>query len=153
MRTFDFTPVLRPTIGYGTFGRLFNELERASTDSSQPSYDVKKSADDKYEIVIAAPGFGEDDIEITLTQNTLAITAKSEAEDSSENGNVEYLHRGLTNLSLDYRFDLSDNIKVMGAEMDKGLLKISLQKEIPEALKPQTIKIGKPGNLIEGKAA
>jgi molecular chaperone IbpA len=153
MRSFDFSPLLRPTVGYSSFNRLFNELDRAANAPSYPTYDVKKSGDDKYEIVIATPGLGEDDIDITVTQNTLSVTAITEQEESNDNTDVEYLHRGLSNLSLDYRFDLSDNIKVVGADMDKGLLKISLKKEIPEALKPQTIKIGNAKTLIEGKAA
>ncbi len=153
MRTFDFSPLLRPSLGYNSFGRVFNELERASNAVSYPSYDVIKSADDKYEIVIATPGFDENDIDITVTQNALTISAKSESEDSEQDSSVEYLHKGLTSSSLDYRFELSDTIKVAGATMEKGLLKISLRKEIPEALKPQSIKIEKPAALIEGKAA
>ena len=156
MRTFDVSPLLRPTVGFNSFGRLFNELERASNVTTQPTYDVIKSNDDNYEIVIAAPGLDEQDIEITTTQNSLVISEKSADEVVSEDDNISYLHKGLSSAALDYRFDLSDNIKVVGAEMDKGLLKISLQKEIPEALKPRSIQIGKPGKsnkMIEGKAA
>lgn len=153
MRSFDFSPLLRPSVGYNSFGRLFNELERASKAANTPTYDVIKSDDDKYEIVIAAPGFDEQDIDITTTQHSLTISTKSVEEDVSAVSNVEYLHKGLSSSSLNYRFDLSDNIKVVGAEMDKGLLKVSLQKEIPEALKPRNVQIGKPGKLIEDKAA
>lgn len=153
MRTFDFSPLLRPSIGYNSFGRVFNELERASNVARDPSYDVIKSGDDKYEIVIATPGFDENDIDITVTQNALTISAKSESDDVEQDSNVEYLHKGLNSSSLDYRFELSDTIKVVGATMEKGLLKVSLQKEIPEALKPKSIKIEKPAALIEGKAA
>lgn len=153
MRTFDFSPLLRPSLGYNSFGRVFNELERASNVARDPSYDVIKSGDDKYEIVIATPGFDENDIDITVTQNALTISAKSESDDVEQDSNVEYLHKGLTSSSLDYRFELSDTIKVVGATMEKGLLKVSLQKEIPEALKPKSIKIEKPAALIEGKAA
>ncbi len=154
MRTFDFSPLLRPSLGYSSFGRVFNELERASNAAATyPSYDVIKSGDDKYEIVIATPGFDENDIDITVTQNALTISAKSENEEVEQDSDVEYLHKGLTSSSLDYRFELSDTIKVAGATMEKGLLKISLQKEIPEAMKPKSIKIEKPAALIEGKAA
>ena len=153
MRTFDFSPLLRPSLGYNSFGRVFNELERASNTANYPSYDVIKSGDDKYEIVIATPGFDENDIDITVTQNALTISAKTESEDVQQESNLEYLHKGLTSSSLDYRFELSDTIKVAGATMEKGLLKISLQKEIPEALKPKSIKIEKPAALLEGKAA
>jgi len=153
MRTFDFSPLLRPSLGYNSFGRVFDELERASNAVGYPSYDVIKSGDDKYEIVIATPGFDEDDIDITVTQNALTISAKSESEEVEQNDDVEYLHKGLSSSSLDYRFELSDTIKVSGATMEKGLLKISLQKEIPEALKPKSIKIEKPAALLEGKAA
>ncbi|WP_169570077.1 Hsp20 family protein [Sneathiella limimaris] len=149
MRSFDFAPLFRPSAGYGSFSRLFNELERAAAPSSYPSYDVAKFEDDKYEIVIAAPGYAEEDIEITVTQNSLTISGK---DDQQSVEGVEYLHKGLQSSSLDYRFELSETIKVTGATMDKGLLKISLEKEIPEAMKPRSIQINKP-NLIEGKAA
>ena len=118
MRTFDFSPLLRPSLGYNSFGRVFNELERATNTANYPSYDVIKSGDDKYEIVIATPGFDEDDIDITVTQNALTISAKSDSEDTAEDSNVEYLHKGLTSASLDYRFELSDTVKVPEIVLD-----------------------------------
>ncbi|MEP3247255.1 MAG: Hsp20 family protein [Sneathiella sp.] len=148
MRHFDFTPLMRSTIGYDRIGQLFEGLEQGSSNDKFPPYNIVKKDQDNYQISMAVAGFSEDDIDITATQNSLKITGKSaQVEDK-----VEYLHQGIAGRAFTQTFELADTIKVVGASLVNGLLNIELHREIPEALKPRTIEI-KNQDLLEGKAA
>ncbi len=137
MRTFDFTPYRRSAIG---FDRLFDLLEnnRAQADN-YPPFDLERLGDDRYRITIAVAGFKREDIEITAQQNLLLVKANREqsAQDRSQ-----FLHVGIANRSFERRFELADFVRVSGADLADGLLTIDLVREVPEAMKPQTIAIG-----------
>ena len=98
--------------------------------------------------------FSQDELDITVHENTLIVTGKSEKED--ENG--RYLHRGIARRAFERRFSLADHMKVVGATMDNGLLHVDVVREVPEAMKPRQIKIGtvenaQPTKIVEQKAA
>ena len=139
MHNFDFSPLMRSTIGYDRVEQLFDGLERATSGDKYPPYNIVKNDQDSYSIVMAVAGFSEGDIRITATQNSLEISGETEeAQDE-----VEYLHRGIAGRAFNQSFELADTIKVVGAEMENGLLKIALQREIPEEMKPRNISITK----------
>ena len=148
MRTYDFSPLMRSTVGFDRIEQLFRGLERASTENSFPPYNIVKTDADHYRITMAVAGFTEDQVDIVANQNSLKISGKS----ADEKEEVEYLHRGLAARSFVQNFELAETIKVVGASMENGLLHIDLVREIPEELKPRTIEINK-GKLIESKAA
>ena len=156
MRHVDLSPLTRATVG---FDRMMNLLDAASRvdegANSYPPYNIEKTGDDTYRITMAVAGFGEDDLDLTVKQNSLVVKAgKAEREAAKE---VTYLHRGIATRSFERRFDLADHIKVVGAKMENGLLYVDLVREIPEAMKPRSIKIaaGAPSKakVLEGKAA
>jgi molecular chaperone IbpA len=95
--------------------------------------------EDHYQITMAVAGFSEDDIDITTEQSRLLVTGNR--ADEEEQG--EYLHRGIATRSFERRFNLADHVKVVSASLENGLLHIDLERELPEAMKPRTIKIGK----------
>ncbi len=148
MRHFDFTPLMRSTIGFDRIGQLFEGLEQASTADKFPPYNIVKKDQDNYQITMAVAGFSEDDIDITATESALKITGKASQSDEE----TEFLHRGIAGRAFNQSFELADNIKVVGASMKNGLLHIDLHREIPEAHKPRTIEIKKQ-DLLEGQAA
>jgi molecular chaperone IbpA len=90
---------------------------------------------------MAIAGFSEQELNISTEQNRLVITGerKDEAEEAGE-----YLHRGIATRSFEPRFNLADHVKVVSASLENGLLHIDLERELPEAMKPRTIEIGKP---------
>ena len=138
MRGYDFTPYRRSTVG---FDRLFDFLENASRaeQDNYPPFDIEKLGDDSYRITLAVAGFKRDEIEIVAHQNVLTITGRR-AEDRNKDGN--YLHMGIANRAFERRFELADFVRVTGAELADGLLGITLEREIPEAMKPRKIDIG-----------
>lgn len=155
MRTMDLSPLLRATVG---FDRMMDLLDAAThVDEgalSYPPYNIEKTDEDHYRIVMAVAGFAEEDLDVTVKENSLIISGKKER---SEEQSVNYLHRGIATRAFERRFDLADHIKVTGAKLVNGLLYVDLVREIPEAMKPRSIKIesakGPKRQVIEGTAA
>jgi molecular chaperone IbpA len=159
MRNYDLTPLLRATVG---FDRMFNLLDTATRlderAPSYPPYNIEKSGDDNYRIVMAVAGFGEADIEVTAKESSLVVTGKKEKAPEGQSQTAEhYLHRGIATRAFERRFDLADHIRVSGAGLANGLLHIELVRELPEAMKPRSIAIEsvapKAAKVIEDKAA
>ena len=138
MRTnFDFAPYRRSTVG---FDRLFDLLETGMRGDAEgyPPFDIERQGQDSYRITLAVAGFRPDEIEIVAQQNQLTVTGKR-AEDQDEG---QYLHRGIAARPFERRFQLADFVEVRSAGFDNGLLRIDLQRVVPEAMKPRKIEIG-----------
>lgn len=153
MPTFDLSPLFRSTIGFDRMSRLLDAAMRADESApSYPPYNIEVMGEDAYRITMAVAGFGENDISITAQENSLVISgklAKSEEE-------RKFLYRGIAGRAFERRFELADHIKVAGASLQNGLLHVELVREVPEAMKPRSIKIETKGvkpTVIEGKAA
>jgi molecular chaperone IbpA len=136
MATLDFTPMFRSTIGFDGLPSLLSAaLERE--DSGYPPYNIEKLGEDQYRIVMAVAGFGQDDIELVQKSNRLTVRGRVK-----ETGDKAYLYRGIAGRAFSRDFDLADHVEVVEASIEQGLLAIMLKRELPEALKPRTIKIG-----------
>ena len=138
MRTVDFTPFRRTTVG---FDRLFDFLEtaaRSEQGDNYPPFDIEKLADDRYRITLAVAGFRQDEIDITARQNLLVITGRK-AESRAKDAN--FLHVGIATRAFERRFELADFVRVESADLADGLLAIELVREVPDAMKPRKIAI------------
>ncbi|RAU24043.1 heat-shock protein [Paramagnetospirillum kuznetsovii] len=152
MRSFDLSPLFRSTVGFDHLNHLLETAARADEASvSYPPYNIEKHSDDHYRITMAVAGFAESDLTLTAEGSTLTISGKLTRDEAK----VEFLHRGIAGRSFERRFQLADHIKVGGASLVNGLLSVDLVREIPEAMKPRTIKIdaAPDAKLIESKAA
>ncbi|WP_293574631.1 Hsp20 family protein [Phaeobacter sp.] len=147
MRSFDFAPLHRATIG---FDQIADLMDRAlSSDGSQPSYppyNIEKTAADAYRISIAVAGFSEADLGVEVKENALVVTARK----SEDAGERTYLHRGIATRAFERRFTLADHVRVTGASHADGMLHIDLHREVPEALKPRRIEISAGKSLSDG---
>ena len=163
MRNYDLTPLLRATVG---FDRLFNMLDTATRldqrAPSYPPYNIEKTGEDSYRIVMAVAGFGEANLEVTARENSLVVAGKMDkAPEDQGQGQARaaerYLHRGIATRAFERRFDLADHIRVSGARIENGMLHIELLRELPEAMKPRSIAIEtvapKPAKVLEDQAA
>jgi molecular chaperone IbpA len=156
MRSFDFTPLFRSTVGFDRLPSLFDAASRLDETPSYPPYNIEKTGADSYRIVMAVAGFSPDELSIVTQANSLTITGKGQRDESQ----AKYLHRGIAGRAFERRFDVADHIKVTGASLDNGLLSVDLVREVPEAMKPRTIRIdGAAGStgpspaVIDSKAA
>ena len=134
--SYDYAPLSRSSIGFDRVFNLLENAQRARSISDWPPYDIVKTDDDTYRILIAVAGFAQEDLDITFQSNLLTVTGKK--QDVSTDG---YLHRGIAGRPFEHRFELADHVRVNGADLSNGLLSIELVREIPEALKPRKISI------------
>jgi len=141
MRSFDYSPLYRASVG---FDRMMKQLDAASrmddSATSYPPYNIEKTGDDSYRITMAVAGFGEEDMTVTVKENSLSVVGKKDTAEAEADATA-YLHRGIANRTFERRFDLADHIKVVAARLENGLLSIDLVREVPEAMKPRSIKI------------
>ena len=151
MRTYDFSPLWRSTIGFDRLFDLAEAAQRAGEDN-YPPFNIERLADDRYQISLAVAGFSPDEISVTAEQNVVTIEGNK-----AEKAEREFLYRGISTRSFKRQYSLADHVEVKGAAFDNGLLRIELVRQIPEAMKPRRIAIsGAPaGNVqqIEAKAA
>ena len=120
------------------FDRMFDNLMNVPTASTYPPYNIVKNEDDKFTLEIAVAGFSKDEIEIEFKESILKIESKSRPEGDDEK---EYLHKGISNKRFIKSFTLSDDVVVNGADMKDGILKIDMERIIPEEKKPRLIEI------------
>ncbi len=140
MRAFDISPLLRSSIGYENLNRLVEFASRVDGgDSPYPPYNIEKLGDGAYRIAMAVAGFGRDELDLVVQENTLIVTGKAQAE--TEGHEPVFLHRGIAKRAFERRFQLADTIKVTGASYENGLLNIELVREIPEHKKPRKVEI------------
>ena len=153
MRTFDFAPLHRATVG---FDRIADLMDRALTadvaQTTYPPYNIEKTSDDDYRISIAVAGFTDVDLSVEVKEGALFVTARK-GEDATKR---TYLHRGIATRAFERRFHLADHVRVTGASHEDGMLHIELTREVPEALKPRQIEIAHTGavktDVVEAKA-
>ncbi len=143
MRTLDFAPLLRSSIGFENLNRLVDFATRGDADAFPP-YNIEKLSEDGYRISMAVAGFGRDELELTVQDNVLIVVGKTEPR--TEDDARQFLHRGIAKRAFERRFQLADTIKVTAAGYDNGLLNIELTREVPEHKKPRRI-------AIDGQAA
>ena len=135
---------LRPvTIG---FDNVFNQFERMfdhQFDSISvpnfPPYNIVKTGDNKYDVELALAGFNKKDIDVTVEDGILTI--KSIVKDSKEDKEEGVIHKGIAKRYFSKSFTIADDVEVKGAELKDGLLKVSLERIIPESRKAKTISI------------
>jgi len=148
MRTYDFAPLYRATVG---FDRIADMMDRVlSADVAQPTYppyNIEKTDENAYRISIAVAGFSGDELNVEVKDGAVIVSARKSADESEKT----YLHRGIATRAFERRFALADHVKVTGAAHADGMLHIDLVREVPEALKPRRIEIAK-GDTVEVKA-
>lgn len=138
MRTFDFAPLLRSSIGFENINRLVDLATRGEGDA-YPPYNIEKVGEDTYRISMATAGFTREELELTAQDNVLTVTGR--AGDTQDGTERQFLHRGIAKRAFERRFQLADTIRVTGAAYQDGLLNIELVREVPEHKKPRTIAI------------
>ncbi|GJD78973.1 Hsp20 family protein [Methylobacterium gregans] len=138
MRTYDFAPLYRSTVGFDRLFAMLDQAARVEPSMQWPPYDIEKVADDAYRITMAVAGFAQDEIELTQHDTTLLVSGQRKDGDRER----AYLHRGIAARAFRQTFNLADHVKVTGAALEHGLLTVELKREVPEALKPRRIAIG-----------
>ena len=136
---------LRPfTVG---FDDMFNHFDHMvdhlphMTANNYPPYNIVKTGSLTYNIEVALAGYGKKDISVNFEDNILKIESVKSKEEKEVEDNDGILHKGIAKRNFYKSFTISDDIEVKGAELKDGLLKVSLEKIVPDHKKARTINI------------
>ena len=122
------------------FDSIFEDIHRLATVAGKdnyPPYNVIKIDDDHFAIELALAGIDKEALDIQVDQNQLTISTEKVESDEE----LEYLHKGISQRGFSRSFTLADHVIVQGADMVNGVLKISLERQLPDELKPRKIDI------------
>jgi molecular chaperone IbpA len=119
-----------------------------TASAPEAGVDLIKSGDDQYEVVLAVPGYAQDELTLTVEHGVLTVRGEPKAApETAEESERTWLHRGIARGQFERRFSLAEHVQVRDAALKDGLLRIQLVREVPEALKPRTIAINQPTAL------
>ena len=141
MCNYDFSPLYRSFVGLDRMAGLIDAAsQQIDSGTAYPPYNVAQIGEDEYRIELAVAGFSEDTLDIESHQNVLTVKGRKPLADTQDA--PQYLHRGIAERGFERRFQLADHVIVTGADLQNGLLTLSLKRELPDALKPRKIAIG-----------
>ena len=137
---------LRPvTIGFDPifdrFERMFDEDFLNAPSVNYPPYNIVKTGDYTYDIELALAGFNKKDIDVEYNDGVVTVKSIHETKSEEDERNGSVLHRGISKRHFTKSFTIADDVEVRGAELKDGLLKISLERIIPESKKPRSIEV------------
>ena len=124
------------------FDEQWNRLQKLHDDVTKnipnyPPYNIRKNDDNHYTIEIAVAGFGQQDIDIEMADGKLIVRGELKTDDEHN----DFLFKGIANRAFTRSFVLNDEVEVKDAEMINGMLKIFLERLIPEHKQPKKIAV------------
>ena len=146
-KAFSIFNQLRPvTVG---FDNMFDHFERMVDDHNfnemvavkYPPYNIVKTGSLSYDIEVALAGYGKKDVSVNFEDNILKIESVKSKEEKEVEDNDGVLHKGIAKRNFMKHFTIADDMEVKGAELKDGLLKVSLEKIVPDHKKARTINI------------
>jgi len=139
LTTMDLNPFYRNSVGIDRlFDRLMHQVDTASS-TNYPPYNILKTGDNSYKIEIAVAGFTQGEVTVSVNEGNLVVTG--EKADTALPQSVTYEHQGISARRFLRSFTLADYVEVTDAVSRDGILTITLERQLPEAMKPKTIAI------------
>lgn len=144
---FSFSKQLNTTIGFEPILKKLAEMtESMPKIPTYPPYNIKKTGENTYVIELAVAGFGKQDLELELQEGVLTIKGSVSSDDA------DYIYKGIAERAFTRQFTLADTVEVKNADLINGMLKIWLERFIPEEKKPKKIDIGAPLGESNGES-
>ena len=140
LTTLDLSPFYRNSVGVDKlFDRLMGQIDAGGTTQNYPPYNIVKTGDNTYQIEVAVAGFTQGEVEVNVKEGNLIITGEKLSNELPEGHTYE--HQGISARRFIRTFTLADYVEVTNAVSKDGILTISLERKVPEALQPKTIAI------------
>jgi molecular chaperone IbpA len=139
LTTLDLNPFYRNTVGVDRLiDRLLNQVD-TSGSTNYPPYNILKTGDNTYKIEVAVAGFGQGEVTVNVNEGNLIITGEKETTELPEG--ITYEYQGISARRFIRTFTLAEYVEVTDAVAKDGILTITLERQLPEAMKPKTIAI------------
>src|SRR6202046_3975681 len=153
MRTFDFAPFHRSTVGCDRLFSMLDEVSGAESAAAPgyPPYNIKRAGENAYNISVAVAGFTGPDLSIEVKENVLTIRGNKQSSGEEEG---DLIYQGIAERNFERNFQLADHVQIKGASLENGLLPVDLLRVVSEARKPRAIPITTAKKVVlEGKAS
>ena len=125
---------------FDTFESFFDSDLRIPT-INYPPYNIVKTGKNAYDIEVALAGFNKKDIDVSVEDGVLTIESKTSDKDESKDEDGNTIYKGISKRYFKRQFTIANDVEVKGAELKDGLLKVSMEKIVPESKKLRTIDI------------
>ena len=136
MNTLNYAPLTRFAVGFDDLFREMDKLSLNHSNTAYPPYNIVSVDENRFQIEVAAAGFSDKDLDITVENGQLTIIGNKEEDDQRT-----YVHKCIAMRNFTRTFRLATHIEVEGADLKNGLLVVTLKRHIPEELKPKKIAI------------
>jgi len=128
---------LRPlSIGFDEVFNRLDQLKEMNSTQSFPPYNIIQIDEETFNIELAIAGYGKDSVSITRQDGELLVEGKTDVDNVRK-----YLHKGISGRNFKRSFALAEDVEVIGASFENGILTIGLKRIVPEEKKPQIIEI------------
>ena len=139
LTTLDLNPFYRNSVGVDhLIDRLLHQVDTASS-TNYPPYNILKTGDNTYKIEVAVAGFGQGEVTVNVNEGNLVITGEKDSAELAEG--VTYEYQGISARRFIRTFTLAEYVEVVDAVSKDGILTVTLERRLPEAMKPKTIAI------------
>lgn len=118
------------------FDRL-NTIQKTNSKVSYPPYNVLQFSEDEFKLELAVAGFEKDEIDVTVKDGSLIISGEINTPEEES----KFLYRGIANRKFTRSFALGEFMEVEAADMENGILSVSVVRVVPEEKKPKQISI------------
>ena len=137
---------LRPlSVGYddifSNFERMFDHQMDTISVPNYPPYNIIKTGKHTYDIQVALAGYGKKDIDISFEDSVLTVKSVKDKDTKEVEENDGVLHKGIAKRNFTKSFTIAEDVEIKGAELKDGMLRVSMEKIVPEAKKLKTIEI------------
>lgn len=135
---FDTNALNKALLG---FDQLFDNFEQRfanQINNNYPPYNIVKKDENNYELEIAVTGFAPEEVSVEIDQNQLIVKGERKREDDTD---TQYIHRGLATRDFTRSWTLAEHMEVNTGSIKNGVLRVAIQRVVPEALKPRQLKI------------
>ncbi|MEX3098795.1 Hsp20 family protein [Serratia ureilytica] len=143
-RPLSLIPGITSSLFSDRFDRMDNLFSRLTGEqplADSPAYNLLQQDETHYTLTVSVPGYHDNELDISVQNNQLTISGKRDESAHQDVQKGHWLHQGIRQNDFTLGFTLHNRVKVQSASLDKGLLTLKLEYEIPEEEKPQRISI------------
>jgi molecular chaperone IbpA len=135
---FDTNALNKALLGFDSLFDNFEHRFANQINNNYPPYNIIKKDENNYELEVAVTGFAPEEVTVEIDQNQLIVKGERKREDDAD---TQYLHRGLATRDFSRVWTLAEHMEVDAGTIKNGVLRIALERVVPEALKPRVLKI------------
>lgn len=135
-----FDVLSRNSVG---FERLANRLANPGQMTTYPPYNIIREDGYNFVVEVAAAGFKPNEVLVEQQGGLLKIRGM----DQKDEDKPDFIHKGIATRTFNIVIELAEYLFVTEATFVDGLLRVRLERQLPDHLKPRVIPVTTAGAL------